>query len=460
MSTEWRRKTYYRPRVLISTARILDPQFDDVLLCLSGAQLEMLRNMTQYLHRRSTFSQNEDLQGYLSPTGEDWDTIQAIVSDLEEKLMSCEEFTQLFTDMLAQLECVCNTISANPGLSPGVQPIVDDYITDGVLIPGDIYGEDTEVSAERCAVAQLAYQQMYDILTIYLQPFQETSADVMLGVILAGLVVTVGFAGLAIPAATIVAVLLGLADMAVEGSLTAVRSAISSNKDELICALYRGLQTDYAAAQAEARVILDGIEVLTYVDKVIIGQLLAPWAIYLAAAAHGNETTWATSNVTAGVCADCDEVEGSGWWALRIPIEQGLQTFDHTAPGGYWLTECYTKTLLAGWALEGCVWSYRNKTGTCELKRMNEVGACITGSTLWGNHSSPGEDPGRFFAVSDVTIDVDACAAVLAPYATRQTDVWTYDDEEEVNITWQMGFDCVGEAETVVEWLVFSGSPP
>ncbi|GAF98439.1 unnamed protein product [marine sediment metagenome] len=218
MSEAWRRKTYYKPRVLISTERILDPQFSDALVCITGAQLEMLRNLTQYLHRRSTFSQNEDLQGYLSPTSEDWDTIQAIVADLEHTLMGCEEFTQLFTDMLAQLECICSTISANPGLTPGIAPIIDDYITDGVLIPGDIYGEDTEVSAERCAVAQLTYHQMYDILTIYLQPFQETSADVMLGIILAWLVVSVGTAGLGIPLATIAAVLLGLADMIVEAS--------------------------------------------------------------------------------------------------------------------------------------------------------------------------------------------------------------------------------------------------
>ncbi|GAG98291.1 unnamed protein product, partial [marine sediment metagenome] len=272
-------------------------------------------------------------------------------------------------DMLEAMQCVCNSVTANPGLSPGIQPVIDDYVTDGVLIPGDIYGEDTEVSAERCAVAQLTYHQMYEILTIYLQPFQETSADVMLGVILGWLAIAVGTAGLGIPVAVIAAVLLGLADMAVEASLTAIRSALSANEDELICALYRGLQTDYASAQAEARVILDGIEVLTYVDKVILGQLMAPWAIYLAAIAHGNETTWATSNVTAGVCDDCDEVEGSGWWALRIPIEEGLQVFDHTGAGGYWLTECFVYQLLADQALEGCVWRYRNKTGNCELKR-------------------------------------------------------------------------------------------
>ena len=460
MSTEWRRKTYYRPRVLIDTQRILAPQFSDALVCITGAQLEMLRNLTQYLHRRSTYADGYETDYYLAPTEAEWDDLQAIVADLENTLMGCEELTQLFTDMLAQLECVCNTVSANPGLSPGIQPIVDDYVTDGVLIPGDIYGEDTEVSAERCAVAQLTYQQMYDILTIYLQPFQETSADVMLGVILAGLVVTVGVAGLAIPAATIVAVLLGLADMAVEASLTAIRNAISSNKDELICALYNGLQTDYAAAQAEARVILDAIGVLTYADKVILGQLFAPWAIYLAAVAHGNGTTWATSNVTAGVCDDCDEVEGSDWWALRIPIEDGLVEFDHSGGGSSWVHECYTYQIPAGWTMQGVVWVARNKVGNCELKQMGGHDACATGAELWGNHSSPGVSEGRFFSVNPGGIDEVECKAALAPYATTDDQVYVYDDEELVNVAWDCGWNCTGTWEAVVEWIVFAGSPP
>ena len=86
--------------------------------------------------------------------------------------------------------------------------------------------------------------------------------------------------------------------------------------------------------------------------------------------------------------------------------------------------------------------------------------ACASAGSLWGNHSSPGDDPGRFFAVSEVTIDYAECKAMLAPYATSQSDVFQYDDEEDINVTWDMGWSCVGEAETVVEWLVFSGSPP
>lgn len=460
MSTEWRRKTYYNTRVLISTERVLDPQFADGLICITGAEQEMLRNLTQYLRRRSTFSESESETGYLAPDTADWDTIQAIVADLEEKLMGCEELMQLFSDMLTQLECVCTTNRSIESTTPALTPIIDDYLTDGTLIPTDIYGPDTAASAKRCAIAQLTYQQMWDVLTIYLQPFQETSADVMLGIILGAFVVSVGIAGLSIPAATIVAVMLGLADMAVEGSLTSVRNALDSNQDELICALYRGLQTDYASAQAEARVILDGIETLTYIDKVVLGQLFAPWAIWLAATAWDEETVWALASVTAGACDDCDEVEGDDWWALRIPIEEGLVEFDHSGGGASWVHECFEYSLPAGYDLEGIVWVYRNKTGDCELKRMAGHDACASAAPLWDNHSSPGEVEGRYFAVQTTTIDWEQCKAVIAPYATNQPDVYSYDNEEDVNVSWDMGWSCTGTAEAVVEWLVFSGSAP
>ncbi len=77
--------TYHR--VLIDSARVLDPQFDDAVIYVTGAQLEMLRNMTQYLNRLSTYVSGYHLNYYHSPTVEDYDSILAIVADLEETLM-------------------------------------------------------------------------------------------------------------------------------------------------------------------------------------------------------------------------------------------------------------------------------------------------------------------------------------------------------------------------------------
>ena len=78
---------YTWQRVLIDSTRILDPQFDDAVIYVTGAQLELLRNMTQYLNRLSTYVSEYNPGYYLSPTAEDFDAIQAIVADLESVLM-------------------------------------------------------------------------------------------------------------------------------------------------------------------------------------------------------------------------------------------------------------------------------------------------------------------------------------------------------------------------------------
>lgn len=87
MSEATRRLGYARNRILIESARILDPQFDDAIVHLSGAQIELLRNVAHYLNRPSSYVAEYESGSYLMPTDEDWDTLAGIVHDLEEKLM-------------------------------------------------------------------------------------------------------------------------------------------------------------------------------------------------------------------------------------------------------------------------------------------------------------------------------------------------------------------------------------
>lgn len=87
MSESERRRKYRYNRVLIETERVLDPQFADAVVFLSGGQIEMLRNATQYLNRLDTYVSEQFLGYYLAPTAEDYDTILSIVADLEESLM-------------------------------------------------------------------------------------------------------------------------------------------------------------------------------------------------------------------------------------------------------------------------------------------------------------------------------------------------------------------------------------
>lgn len=331
MSEVWRRKTYYKPRVLISTERILDPQYDDALLCITGAQLEMLRNLTQYLKRRSTFSQSESDVGYLTPSTADWDTIQAIVADLEETIMGCEEFTALFEDMLAQLQCICQGASSSTVMGPGVPPIIEERLGDGGMQETDDYGPDTVIEAKRCALAQLVYWQAYEWLTEWVQPGQEVAADVMLGVALAGIAVMLGTTVMGIPAATFLVMLAGLADVLVEGSLQDVRNAIWANRQELTCAVWAGLADDYRQAEKLAVEVIEGIGELSPIDKIVMHAMYAPWAIGLAAIAEANATAWALSVVDAGACDDCDWLweivyewpACPGAWSGGFPCYQG-----------------------------------------------------------------------------------------------------------------------------------------
>lgn len=82
-------RTGYRyGAILIEAARILTPQFNPTTISLSGAQVELLRNLTMLLHSERTFVDEYHDTYYLTATVADFDAISAIVADLEEILMS------------------------------------------------------------------------------------------------------------------------------------------------------------------------------------------------------------------------------------------------------------------------------------------------------------------------------------------------------------------------------------
>jgi len=136
VSETWRRKAYYDKRVLIDTGRVISSTVDDSLVCITGPQLEMLRNVTQYLKRRSTFVTEYHDNYYDAPTTAEWDELQAIVADLEETLMGCEALTTAIYAMASQLGCICLALKGamaqgqppDPGYTD--QEYYDEYISD------------------------------------------------------------------------------------------------------------------------------------------------------------------------------------------------------------------------------------------------------------------------------------------------------------------------------------------
>lgn len=84
------RHKYQYDRILIEASRILTPQFSGTTITLTGAMVELLRNITAYIHQECTFVDEYHGTYYLTASVADFDTINAIVASLEEKLMGNE----------------------------------------------------------------------------------------------------------------------------------------------------------------------------------------------------------------------------------------------------------------------------------------------------------------------------------------------------------------------------------
>ncbi len=296
----------------METARILDSPFESTLICLEGAELELLRNLCGYLHRRSSFVSEYQKGYYLAPSNVDWNKLEAITANLEEKLMGCQELTVLLEAILVQMTCVCEQTTASltndlavPDYGPSLPPIIEDYITTGGLQADDDYWDDTVIDVNRCPIAQLVYWQAWEFTTEIMQPVAKETIDILLPAAMVALAAMAGTIVLAIPVGILLALLWKLIEIDVAGSMADVRNAIWSYQHELICAVWGGLGADYRAAEERATDVIEGMDGLTALDKLALRMMFSPWAIGLAEKAWTNQTAWALANVSAGVCDLC-----------------------------------------------------------------------------------------------------------------------------------------------------------
>lgn len=88
MSDPFRRHKYAFNRILVPAARILSPEFNAAYLFFTGAHIELLRNLVEYATRREMFVEEYHEGYYISADDDDWDTISAIVAELEYMLMT------------------------------------------------------------------------------------------------------------------------------------------------------------------------------------------------------------------------------------------------------------------------------------------------------------------------------------------------------------------------------------
>lgn len=456
MPNEWRRKAYYDKRVLIDTERILDPQFDDSVLCLTGAQLELIRNLMQYLHRRSTFASEYELGYYLAPTEQEWDNLQVIVADLEDTIMGCAEFTALLEQVLA---CVCRTaqgVEQGQYIGPGTQPAIDKYLTDGGLQVEDTYGGETVVDVERCAVAQLTYWAAYDFLTEVTVPLSDTLVDIILPASMLALATMIGTSLLGIPIALFIAVLAALIFLYAEAAEANVINEYWAFKEELICALYNGLDLSYRSAESEAVQVIADMDIGP-TDKVLLHTMLAPWAIALAQTAYDNGTAWAAGHVDAGACDDCDIEEGVDWFAQRIYYPDGDVFLDHSVPGSYWEFAGVCGEMLAGKTVCGLVFELVEGV-ECGCQTWEEGPEC-DGSELTGPSSEWLARDQPYYWYKSLTHDEDDAIAALSPGAEKHDELIQQTGPGLWEVDFKLGFTCTGTRLVRIKWIVYEGSP-
>lgn len=450
----WRRKEYYEPRVLIETERVLTPQFDELWVCLDGSQVEMLRNLTQYLHRRSTFAEAYDAFGYFAPDNDDWDTIQAIVADLEEKLMGC-------ADLIASLNSIARAIKGITGPSSTTPGMVEAFVDSGELQYEDDYGTDTIVGdAKQCAIAQLTYSFAYEMITEVFQPIQDKLSDVMMPIALVAVASWIGTPVIGIPVGLILAMIWAAIESWEEGQLVNVVNGLVSAKDELVCALFTGLQVDQQTAYLAVAVVIETLPAWSPIDISLGKTLFSPFVMNQVEKAYDNVTTWAVNNVEAGFCDDClPFIIGSDWYAKVVLPTAGTIEFDHVPPEG-WEPGCYDFDIQAGEEFCGVVFDVVDEVGNCELIQQDVGGGDCDGDTnAWENRSEVlGAD--SYFAVNGADIDEVACKAVLSPGATDLADTLAQDGPAEMGAGWHFGWSCTGSITVVVKYIVFVGSPP
>lgn len=169
MSESERRRRYRYNRVLIESERILTPQFADSVVYITGPQIEMLRNVTQYLNRLDTYVKEHHSGYYLTPDAADYDEILEIVADLEETLMGNPNTIWGYKDRYFEVETNDDCDAGTNNLYFSTVPAGEVWVINGIWAKNG-----TSVSA---AIAMWVY---FDSTLYHLETFTTPGADVSL----------------------------------------------------------------------------------------------------------------------------------------------------------------------------------------------------------------------------------------------------------------------------------------
>lgn len=338
MVESWQRKQYYSPRVIIDANSILESVANDHIVCLTTQQLEMLRNLTQYLHRRVTFVEQYEKDYYVVPGESDWNDIQEMVADLEYRLMAttCED---IVTALQAIASCVCNIAYWQERIAATL-PDLSGYVdTDQVtyLPVNEVMGSPSQPASdqEKCELAQAFYWYIYDAFTEKILPFANSTADQLAAAIIA----TCAFGAIAtfvgIPVAILGVILGVVVSWGVEGAIANFTSWLYASKDEIVCILYQNLPNLDAAASALTTWVNSETSP-SYLDKkVLLSMLASTWHMSFVMQDQQENGTWDTY-IESGACDECGpppmqcvsirDYVGSDWDGGTVESENGRAT--------------------------------------------------------------------------------------------------------------------------------------
>jgi len=445
MGEPWRRKTYYRPRVLIETEHVLTPLFGDSLVCLTGGELYMLRAMCQYLHRRSTFVTQYEQQYYLAPTEEEWDDLDAAVAELEGKLMGCSELEAMIEQIR---DCVCQARLddwPSGGIHEG-QRDYDDYQSEveyEVGDPPEEFEDWDEWTEYKCKAAQRIVDDITG-LGEKLEVLYSTGAVITFSVFQ---YLVLGTA-IAPPVALALTIIAALAAAGTALAMVAFQQWCEDNKDEIVCCIFNA-DTEpeaYAAVQA----YIDGHWDLLL--GIPFGQALFNHDVISKCFDGGLDV----SGYSATYCAACGEdiVQGDGWYARVVPENE--RDWILTKGGSYDDIIAY----LHKWDGEKCIgFMYNTIAYTGGWLHLSGLG-CDIYHSAWGPGAeiyNGGElgDP-RALAIKDGYVEETEVRDALYPNSTiGQYEIYEPYQDDYVCVRMKAGNGSNGQRTIRFYYLIF-----
>lgn len=498
MAETWRKKHYYRPRVVVPTEEILNPSISGGLMFLSGSEIGLITTLLAYAKRRSTFASEYHESFYLAPTNEEWDDLELIVGALEDTLMTdcCADLVAVLETInttlqehdvslvalatqttliagdvpgiVAGLECICGRIGnleLNVTVSPDWPnyPDTENYFDWGTGEPDPTIP--AQGDSDACDLAQAWYQAGFELMTEVVLPTMRFGFDKVLPAAAALLAAITG--GTSIPVTmgvyAFAELIQELLELAYDAAETNLENWLFVHKEDLVCPMYVVLKDGGTMSSVWPNIYADVIAPagdLSLGDKLLISFAYRGVAMAAANVAKTQNSAWYQSVPEAGYCDSCEEdpIIGSNWWALPISAEDGYLHIDHP-PGPAWVPACFNWVLPGGGqSCLGMVYEVLNETGDCGLSRNSATTCGCPNLTLWPD-SSGDSTPGEWYAYTAFSHNVAEAIATLCPGA-GEWQGFMQTQGPDVSAGFRTGFDCEGSVDIQVKYLVFSGTTP